>query len=44
MIYANAKILGLIGSVGQKLDDVRRVGFRLSDEHRQLILKEVGES
>jgi predicted nucleic acid-binding protein len=43
MIYANAKILGMIGSVGQKLDDLRRVGFRLTDEHYQLILKEAGE-
>jgi uncharacterized protein len=25
MIYANAKVLGLIGSVGQKLDDLRRL-------------------
>jgi predicted nucleic acid-binding protein len=43
MIYANAKILGLIENVAQKLDDLRRVGFRLSDEHCRLILKEVGE-
>jgi predicted nucleic acid-binding protein len=43
MIYANAKILGLIENVGKKLDDLRHVGFRLSDDHYQLLLREVGE-
>jgi hypothetical protein len=43
MIYADAKILGLIGSVRQKLDDLRVHGFRLSDHHYELILRELGE-
>lgn len=43
MIYADAKILGLINSVRTKLDDLRLQGFRLSDEHYHLILKELRE-
>ena len=43
MIYASAKILGMIESVAPKLDQLRRAGFRLSDEHCRLILNEVGE-
>jgi uncharacterized protein len=43
LIYADAKILGLIGSVRDKLDQLKLHGFRLSAEHRQLILAELGE-
>ena len=43
MIYADAKLLGLISSVRIKLDDLRSQGFRLSDRHYDLILKELGE-
>lgn len=43
MIYADAKILGLIPSVRTKLDDLRLQGFRLSDTHYDLILSELGE-
>ena len=43
MIYASAKILGLIDRVAPTLDQLRHAGFRLSDEHYGLILKEVGE-
>jgi len=44
MIYADAKILGLIGSVREKLDELRSRGFRLSDRHYEQILKALGES
>ena len=43
MIYADAKILGLINSIRTKLDDLRLQGFRLSDRHYELILRELGE-
>src|SRR5579863_2768945 len=43
LIYADAKILGLISSVRDKLDQLKSHGFRLSDQHRQLILEELGE-
>ena len=43
LIYANAKILGLIGSVQDKLDELRSQGFRLSDRHYDQILKDLGE-
>jgi hypothetical protein len=43
LIYADAKILGLIGSVRAKLDELRSQGFRLSDRHYELILQELGE-
>jgi predicted nucleic acid-binding protein len=43
LIYAEAKILGLIGSVREKLDELRSQGFRLSDRHYELILQELGE-
>ena len=43
LIYANAKILGLIGSVQDKLDELRSQGFRLSDRHYGQILKDLGE-
>lgn len=43
LIYAHAKILGLVGSVRTKLDELRFHGFRLSDGHYEQILKELGE-
>jgi predicted nucleic acid-binding protein len=43
LIYADAKILGLIGSVREKLDELRTRGFRLSDRHYAMILQELGE-
>ena len=43
MIYADAKILGLISSVRKKLDELRQCGFRLSDQHYEQILRELGE-
>jgi len=44
LIYANAKILGLIGSVQGKLNELRSHGFRLSTRHYEQILKDLGES
>jgi len=44
MIYAEARLLGLITSVREKLDALRQVGFRLMDQHYEQILREVGES
>jgi hypothetical protein len=43
LIYAEAKMLGLIGNVREKLDQLRAKGFRLKDEHYERILREVGE-
>ena len=43
LIYADAKILGLIGSVQEKLDQLRTKGFRLADRHYDQILRVVGE-
>jgi hypothetical protein len=43
MIYADAKVAGLINSVRIKLDQLREHGFRLSDEHYDLVLKELDE-
>lgn len=43
MIYASAKLLGLIPNAREKLNELRRVGFRLSEEHYRLILEEVGD-
>jgi len=43
MIYAHAKILGLINSVQEKLDGLRSKGFRLADRHYEEILHEVAE-
>lgn len=43
LIYADAKILGLIGSVQEKLDELRSHGFRLSTRHYQQIRKDLGE-
>jgi predicted nucleic acid-binding protein len=43
LIYAHAKLLGLVGSVQQKLDELRSHGFRLSDRHYEQILRDLGE-
>ena len=43
LIYANAKILGLIGRVQGKLDELRSHGFRLADRHYDQILRDLGE-
>lgn len=43
LIYADAKILGLVGSIREKLDALRSCGFRLSDEHYERVLRELGE-
>jgi predicted nucleic acid-binding protein len=43
LIYAEAKILGLIGSVQEKLDELRSYGIRLSERHYEQILKDLGE-
>jgi predicted nucleic acid-binding protein len=43
LIYANAKILGLIPSVTRKLDELRDVGFRLADRRYDAIFRELGE-
>jgi predicted nucleic acid-binding protein len=44
VIYADAKIRGLVGSVREKLDELRSRGFRLSDRHYEQILRELGEA
>jgi uncharacterized protein len=43
LIYAHAKVLGLVDSVQRKLDALRSEGFRLSDRHYEQILKDLGE-
>ncbi|MCU1238063.1 MAG: hypothetical protein JWP63_6030, partial [Candidatus Solibacter sp.] len=43
LIYAHAKTLGLVSSVRIKLDQLRSHGFRLSDQHYDQILTELGE-
>jgi len=43
LIYADAKIRGLIGSVHEKLDALTSHGFRLSSRHYEQILKDLGE-
>ena len=43
VIYADAKIRGLVGSLREKLDELRSHGFRLSNRHYEQILKELGE-
>jgi predicted nucleic acid-binding protein len=43
LIYAHAKILGLVGSVREKLDELRSHGFRLSDRHYEQVLRDLGE-
>jgi predicted nucleic acid-binding protein len=42
-IYRVAKERHLISSVRPKLDELRRVGFWLRDEHYQMILQSLGE-
>ena len=44
LIYADARIRGLVGSVREKLDQLRTLGFRLSDSHYERILREIGEA
>jgi hypothetical protein len=43
LIYADARILGLVASVRAKLDELRASGFHLSDCHYRMILEELGE-
>jgi predicted nucleic acid-binding protein len=43
LIYADAKILGLVDSVREKLEELRARGFRLSARHQEAILRELGE-
>ena len=43
LIYADAAIRGLIGSVREKLDELRASGFSLTDRHYEQILHETGE-
>lgn len=42
-IYRMAKDWHLIPAVGPKLDDLRKAGFWLRDEHYRMILRSVGE-
>jgi predicted nucleic acid-binding protein len=42
-IYRLAKQRGLIPAVRTKLDDLRKAGFWLRDEHYRLILDSLGE-
>ena len=42
-IYRMAKDRHLIPAVGPKLDDLRKAGFWLRDEHYRMILRSVGE-
>jgi predicted nucleic acid-binding protein len=42
-IYRMAKDRQLIPAVGPKLDDLRKAGFWLRDEHYRMILRSVGE-
>jgi predicted nucleic acid-binding protein len=44
MIYAEAKLHGLIRSVGEKLNELRDNGFWLTPQHYESILKKVGEA
>jgi uncharacterized protein len=43
LIYGEAKLRGWIPSVQEKLDALRKVGFRLKDEDYRLVLAKVGE-
>ena len=43
VVIRTPKILGLIGSVQEKLDKLRSHGFRLSPSHYEQILKDLGE-
>jgi predicted nucleic acid-binding protein len=42
-VYRMAKDRHLIPAVGPKLDDLRKAGFWLRDEHYRMILRSVGE-
>lgn len=42
-IYRMARDRHLIPAVGPKLDDLRKAGFWLRDEHYRMILRSVGE-
>jgi predicted nucleic acid-binding protein len=44
VIYSEANLRGWIPSVREKLDALRKKGFRLSERHYRLVLKEIGES
>jgi predicted nucleic acid-binding protein len=44
VIYFEAKLRGWIPSVREKLDALRKKGFRLSERHYRRVLKEIGES
>jgi predicted nucleic acid-binding protein len=44
VIYSEANLRGWVPSVREKLDALRKKGFRLSERHYRLILKEFGES
>jgi predicted nucleic acid-binding protein len=43
LIYGEAKLRGWIPSVREKLDALRKRGFRLKDEHYRLVLAKLGE-
>jgi len=43
VIYAEAKLRGWIPSVREKLDAMKKQGFRLKDRDYQLVLEKVGE-
>jgi hypothetical protein len=43
LIYADAKLLGLVTSVRDKLDQLRSCGFRWSGQHYEQVLRELGE-
>jgi predicted nucleic acid-binding protein len=42
-IYRLAKERGLVSAIRPKLDDLRRAGFWLRDDHYRIILKSAGE-
>jgi predicted nucleic acid-binding protein len=42
-VYRASKERGLIPAVASKLDDLRRAGFYLREEHYRMILKRAGE-
>ena len=44
VVYSEAKLRGWVSSVREKLDALRKKGFRLSERHYHLILDEIGES
>jgi predicted nucleic acid-binding protein len=42
-VYRLAKQRGLIAAVAPKLDELRKAGFWLGDDHYRAVLKSVGE-